>query len=190
MPYRQIRGGITALSVEMRSPWRDYQDAQWLTVFHAWNGRVLLPGEHHLVPPDHTWFATCLLLAPRFWRDDNKVKEWFAMTCRSPSKLAAIMTMIMGQRVRLDRYISGEIIFVQPVIVERDGTVSANADSAHEHLFNTLLFLATNQNPDVSVCVFEVKRTRGRRDCWTNFCSYRLWMATTTEDRVSTAPTC
>ena len=120
VPCRQIRGGITALSVEMTSPWPGFHDAQRLNVFHAWNGRVLLLGERYLVPHDHTWFATCLLLAPRFWREANKVKERFAMTATPPSKLATIMAMITGWRVYIDRYISGEVISVQPVIVQRE----------------------------------------------------------------------
>ena len=119
-PYTRLRGNTVALAVEMTSPFTDGYYAQWLTMYHAWGREVHLPEASRLAPPRLYWFATALILEEQFWTDDVKVKHWFCMSGNGRSKVATLIGLVTAWRSYVKRFISGEVLYVPPIITERN----------------------------------------------------------------------
>ena len=121
--YKCVRGNTVALACETTSPWRDHFYAQWLTLNHVWKGSVQFPGERTRAPPQHLWFATCLLMEPEFWNSDDRIVYWLSMAAMSKPRMLTLLAAIKCWRRYVSRFLSGSVIYCEPQLARENVTV-------------------------------------------------------------------
>lgn len=118
-PCEGLRKGGIALAIEQTTPWKGYFYAQWLTLHRQWHGRVDLPKEEMaLVPPQHRWFAACLMLKGDLRSNDARIVRYFGPFGTSNTSLALLMSLQRCWWACVSRFLGGDVVYVEAVIID------------------------------------------------------------------------